>query len=53
MLEEGLPLLIDLVRDKTESGYKCGKEDEVSSKVDDMGPPSGRTFDVEVELLKV
>ena len=44
-------MLIDTIRDKTKSGYECDEENEISGEVDNVGPPSGGTFDVDVELL--
>ena len=48
MLEEELSLLVDAIRDESESSHKSGEEDKISGKVDNMGPPSGGTFYVNV-----
>ena len=51
MTEEGLSLLIDTIRDKPERGDEGREENEISGEVDDMGPPTGGTFNVDVQLL--
>ena len=51
MLEDGQSVLVDPVRDKAKGSHECHQEDGISDKVDDMGPPSGGAFDVNVELL--
>ena len=41
-------MLVDAKRDVTESYDEGDEENGISDKVDNMGPPAGGTFDVNV-----
>ena len=51
--EGGLTELVNSVGEEGNNGNEENEESEVSGEVDDMGPPTGSTSDVQFERLEI
>ena len=49
----GLTELVNSVGEEDDNGNEEHEEGEISGKVDNMGPPTGRTSDVQFERLEI